>query len=139
MKKVLTKWSPESFKNTQIKNKTNHGFLAVLVSEKLGDDYSTVIVEEGMTEEIALKNLKARFPSSVGIYALVKSHDPSAIEEKTLSGYRVVDDPNDRAEADGVTFYQIAADYLLKYVVADAFDLLGEQVEVSIFDEYGER
>ena len=139
MKNVNTRWSSESFKVASAASKTVRGCVAVIMTDALGKDsflYSTVVPVFKKLEQEAIESLKATLPKNVGIYAVVKSSDPGAVIEKTLSGMIDADDPESRADVGKIRFYNLPPDGLISFYRNAAFALLAEQHPFTIVDEW---
>ena len=109
------------------------GIVAVIVSERLGDEYGTVAV--GKTADAILATL----PPSVGIYAALPSSDPDKIIARLLSLWN---DDALRVEpytivSDGIKFHKVLPDHLLCDVRTFAWELFAEQHPVDIVEEWG--
>lgn len=141
MKKVNTRWSPESFKVAHSACQTILGCVAIVVTDAIGEDsflYSTVVPIFKKTEHEAIETLKATLPKDVGIYAVVRSSNPEATIEKTLGGMIDADDPDSRADVGEIRFYSIPPDGMIAFYRNAAFALLAEQHQFTIVDEWGE-
>ena len=109
------------------------GVVAVIVSEKLGGEYGTVVV--GKSAEAILATL----PPSVGVYAVLPSCGPDDIKSHMMSLWN---DDDLKVEpytvvSDGIVFHKALPDHLLCDVRSFAWELFAEQHQVEIVEAWG--
>ena len=109
------------------------GVAAVLVSEKLGDEYATVAIGKNAS------SILATLPSTVGIYAEIPTSHPEEISSRMLSLWS--DDSLKASpysvESDGVVFHKVTPDHLLCDVRTFAWEMYAEQYQIEIVEAWG--
>ena len=133
MKNLNLAWSKAKQEAMKQSRGPIKGVVAIVVSEKLGGEYSTLAVGENSD------TILATLPPSVGIYATLPSSNPEKIVSRILSLWE--DDSIKEAPysvaSDGLVFHKAIPDHLLCDMLTSAWELFAEQYQIEIVEKWG--
>ena len=132
MKELNLEWSKTKIDAMERARGPARGFVAVLVSTELGEEFATVT--SGRTIAAIVDTL----PPSIGIYAAMQSCDPERIVSRMLSLW---DDKSLKVEPytvtdGGMEFHKVTPDNLLCDMRTSAWELFAEQNPVQIVESW---
>ena len=141
MKNVETKWSVEEVKQLTMTRGPTVGIVAVLVSEKLGSDYSAYVSCGGSTPSDALEKLIGELPPTIGVYAILPSSNPEDVVEQMNFPWidEMLGAKPYTVKCDGIDFHKATPDHGLCDMRTSAWERLAEQNLVSIVERWGEK
>ena len=141
MKNVETKWSGEDVKRMTMTRGPVIGIVAVLVSEKLGSDYSAYVSRDGSTPSDAIEKLVGELPPTIGVYAILPSSNPEDVAGQMNFPWidEMLGSEPYTVKCDGVEFHKATPDRGLCDMRTSAWERLAEQNMVVIVERWGEK
>lgn len=139
MKNIETKWTKEEVEAMRMRRGPVRGVAAVLVSEKLGSEYSSVVPSCSDKTDDAVENIVAGIPPTIGVYAALPTSDPEWLagqsnypwndEVLCVAPYTVVED--------GIVFHKTTPDNALGTLRCYAWDKMAEENHIHIVERWG--